>query len=396
MRYIVTNPVLSGQQEAIIARMNIAPFETERFFAHYEFSTPYQLCNSDCESISISELLSLAGGSLEEFGRERLIYTETQGNPELRKAIAGMYQSVTADDVIVLGTPVEGIYLTARTLLEPGDEVVVLTPAYDALINMFEHVVGEQNVKRWEFKGVAGSWQLNLDELRGLITGKTRMLVVNFPHNPTGYLPTLDFQQALAKLVEEHDLWLFCDEMYLGLNHAGTPAIPSAADITEKSITLSGLSKTYGLPGLRCGWLTVQDPALRENIINWKHYTSICAPVPSEYLSLAALRVWEVLRDRNIARIHENLELADAFFDRWPNLFTWYRPLSGSTALIRYNVPSVSAVAEVLAEQEGVLIQPAGMLGGDDQHMRFGFGRDSFGVALARFEDWLKRESTAA
>ena len=139
MRYIVTNPVLSGQREAIIARMNIAPFETERFFARYEFSTPYQLCNSDCESISISELLSLAGGSLEEFGRERLIYTESQGHPELRKAIAGMYLSVTADDVIVLGTPVEGIYLTARTLLEPGDEVIVLTPAYDALINMFDH-----------------------------------------------------------------------------------------------------------------------------------------------------------------------------------------------------------------------------------------------------------------
>ena len=373
--------------------MKIAPFETERFFADYEFSAPYQLCNSDCESISIQELLSLAGGSLEEFGHQRLVYTETQGHPELRDAIAGMYRSVSADDVIILGTPVEGIYLSARTMLEPGDEVIVLAPAYDALINLFEHVVGEEQVKRWEFKPGAGTWQLDLEDLRALITTKTRLLVVNFPHNPTGYLPTREFQQALATIVEEHDLWLFCDEMYFGLVHAGTPAIPSAADITEKSITLSGLSKTYGLPGLRCGWLVVKDQTMREDIINWKHYTSICAPVPSEYLSLAAIKVWETLRDRSIKRIHQNLELADAFFARWPERLTWYRPLAGSTALIAYNVPSVSAVANTLAEQEGILIQPAGMLGSDDHHMRFGLGRDAFAVALKRFEAWLQRDS---
>jgi len=376
--------------------MKIAPFETERFFADYEFSAPYQLCNSDCESISIQELLSLAGGSLEEFGHQRLVYTETQGHPELRDAIAGMYRSVSADDVIILGTPVEGIYLSARTMLEPGDEVIVLSPAYDALINLFEHVVGEEQVKRWEFKPGAGTWQLDLEDLRALITTKTRLLVVNFPHNPTGYLPTREFQQTLATIVEKHGLWLFCDEMYFGLVHAGTPAIPSAADIAEKSITLSGLSKTYGLPGLRCGWLVVKDRTMREDIINWKHYTSICAPVPTEYLSLAAIRVWEILRDRSIERIQQNLELADAFFARWPEHFTWYRPLAGSTALIAYNVPSVSAVANTLAEQEGILIQPAGMLGSDDHHMRFGLGRDAFGVALKRFEAWLQRNSAAA
>jgi aspartate/methionine/tyrosine aminotransferase len=374
--------------------MKIASFETEQFFARYEFNTPYQLCNSDCESISIAELLSLAGDSLEQFSRERLVYTESQGSFELRKSIASMHGNTNPDDVIVLGTPVEGIYLAARAVLDPGDEVIVLTPAYDALTKMFEHVAGEARVRKWAFKPGETSWDLDLEDLRGLITAKTKMVVVNFPHNPTGYLPSAEFQRELFALAEEHDLWLFCDEMYFGLVHSGTPPILSAASVTKNSIVLSGLSKTFGLPGLRCGWLIVQDQALRDNIMNWKYYTSICPPVPTEYLASAALRVWETLRDRNIARIEQHLELADAFFARWPELFTWRRPLAGSTALVGYKVPSVRAVSRKLAQEEGILIQSAAMLGSDDQHMRIGLGRDSFADVLARFEDWLKRDSS--
>jgi aspartate/methionine/tyrosine aminotransferase len=375
--------------------MRIASFETEQFFARYEFNTPYQLCNSDCESISIAELLSLAGDSLDNFGRERLVYTESQGSSVLRNSIASMHGNVNADDVIVLGTPVEGIYLAARALLDPGDEVIVLTPAYDALIKMFEHVVGETGVRKWKFIPGETSWDLDLEDLRKLVTPQTKMVVVNFPHNPTGYLPTAQFQESLTAIVEEYGLWLFCDEMYFGLVHSGTPPIRSAAELMKNSIVLSGLSKTFGLPGLRCGWLIVQDETLRDNIMNWKYYTSICPSVPTEYLATAALKVWETLRDRNITRIEQHLKLADAFFERWPGLFTWRPPMAGSTALVGYHVPSVAAVSEKLAQEEGILIQSASMLGSDDQHMRIGLGRDSFAEVLSKFEDWLTRSSTA-
>jgi len=373
--------------------MKIAPFETEHFFARYEFNTPYQLCNSDCESVSILELLALAGDSLEQFGQERLIYTESQGDRALRESIASMHSEIDPDEVVILGTPVEGIYLAARSLLDPGDEVIVLTPAYDALINMFEHVAGAPHVKKWRFRPGPFGWELDLDDLRALISARTKLLVVNFPHNPTGYLPTEEFQSELVSIAAEHGFWLFCDEMYFGLEHSGTAAIPSAASLTKNAIALSGLSKTYGLPGLRCGWLIVRDRALRENIMNWKFYTSICPPVPTEYLALAALRAREQLRKKNIDRIERNLMLAEAFFSRWPGLFTWRRPLAGSTALVAYHVPSVEAVSIELAEKEGILIQPAGMLGSDDQHMRIGLGRDDFSQALDRFEDWLRRTS---
>ena len=372
--------------------MKIAPFQTEHFFARHEFNTPYQLCNSDCESLTTEELLMLAGQSLDGLGSLHLGYTESQGNPRLREAISRVYQSVSPEDVVVLATPVEGIYLAAHCLLEPDEEVIVLSPAYDALVNTFEHVVGKGRVHRWTFKPGADQWTLDLEELRQLITPQTRLLVVNFPHNPTGFVPTPDWLNELFKMVEQHDLKLFCDEMYFGLVNSGTPAIPSAADATNAAIVLSGLSKTHGLPGLRCGWLVVRDPALREQFMNWKFYTSICASGPSEYLSTVALRIWQVLRNRSLQQIEQNLQLATEFFSRWPQHFTFRRPQGGSTALVGYHVPSVSAIAETLARDEGILIQPAIIMGGDDQQMRIGLGRAGFGEALSRFEDWLTRQ----
>jgi aspartate/methionine/tyrosine aminotransferase len=372
--------------------MKIAPFKTEHFFAQYEFKTPYQLCNSDCETTTVEELLKMAGVSLDELGQLSLGYTETLGHSHLRKAIAEAYTQADREDVVMLATPVEGIYLVARAALNPGDEVIVLSPAYDALINTFEHVVGTENVHRWEIVLNADCirWELDFDQLHSLISPKTKMLVVNFPHNPTGYLPTQDQLNELGKIAEQYDLILFCDEMYFDLVHSGTQPISSAADVTKNAVVLSGLSKTYGLPGLRTGWLVIQDEALRENIINWKFYTSICASAPSEFLALAAWKVRDQLRDRSIAQIEHNLKLADAFFARWPDLFTWRRPLSGSVALVEMNVPSVTDFAIQLAEKAGVLILPATTLGSDDQHMRMGFGRAGFEEALEKFEAFLK------
>jgi len=372
--------------------MEILPFKTEHFFARYEFTTPYQLCNSDCETVSVAELLAMTGIPIEKLGQLQLGYTESLGNPELRERIAALYGRVSPEQVVVLGSPVEGIYLVARAALEPGDQVVVLSPAYDALINLFEHIAGPPNVRRWSFTPNGPRWEIDFEQLDDLVTSKTRLLVVNFPHNPTGYLPSPSQMAALAEIVEANDLTLFCDEMYFGLVHSGTPSVPSAADLTERAVVLSGLSKTYGLPGLRSGWLVVRDEMLRQRIINWKFYTSICPPAPSEFLALVALKAAPELRARSIAQVEHNLGLTKAFFSRWPDTFTWRHPLAGSTALVGMNVPSVSAFAARLAEEAGVLILPAVSLGADDQHMRMGFGRAAFGKALEKFEAYLQSQ----
>jgi aspartate/methionine/tyrosine aminotransferase len=369
--------------------MRIVPFSTEHFYARYEFTTPYQLCNSDCETITVAELLEMAGESMERFGHLHLGYTQPLGHPQLRERIAKAYLNIDSDDVIMLGTPIEGIYLVARAALNPGDEVIVTSPAYDALINMFEHVVGVSNIRKWGFVPNQTRWALDVDQLSALITPKTKMVVVNFPHNPTGYLPTQGQMNELFDIVKQNNMIVFCDEMYFGLVHSGTSAVASAADMTTHAIALSGLSKTYGLPGLRTGWLIVRDAELRKEIINWKFYTSICPPAPSEFLAMAAWKVRDQLRERSVALIEQNLQIAGSFFQRWPDLFTYRKPMAGSTALVGMNVPSVTKFAARLAEHAGVLIQPAVTLGSDDQHMRMGFGRAAFGEALEKFEAYL-------
>ena len=155
------------------------------------------------------------------------------------------------------------------------------------------------------------------------------MLVVNFPHNPTGYLPEQSLMDQLAKIVEAYGLILFCDEMYAGLVHSGRALIKSAAEMTDRSNCSLGLSKTYGLPGLRSGWLVVKDKEIRQDIINWKFYTSICPPAPSELLTMAAWKIRDRLRDKSISLITENLNSAETFFKRWPDLFIWRRPMAG-------------------------------------------------------------------
>jgi aspartate/methionine/tyrosine aminotransferase len=369
--------------------MDIAPFATEQFFALYEFNAPHLLSSSDCETMPVRELLDLAGMTLDELGELRLGYTESQGQPELRAAVAAGYDQVSPEQVVVLTSPVEGIYLVMRTLLEPGDEVIVLTPAYDALKNMAEHVSGR--VRTWEMTPTNDGWQLDFAALEQMVGEQTKVIVVNFPHNPTGYLPTRVEFQALIDLCAGHGIWLFCDEMYRGLEFGPAAALPSAVDLYERAIVLSGLSKTHGLPGLRAGWLLIHDESLRQALLNWKFYTTICPAAPTEYLALAALTAGESIVARNKALVRDNVALAEPFFRRRPDMFTWRRPSAGSIAFVGLDVPSATNYCHQLAQTAGVLLLPGACLGYEDRYVRFGFGRRGFPAALEHYEAHLER-----
>jgi aspartate/methionine/tyrosine aminotransferase len=371
--------------------MNIEPFAIEHYFALYEFNTPYLLCSSDCETMSINELLALSGGDLGALGDLRLGYTESQGDPRLRTAVAGIYETADAQHVMILSAPEEGIYIAMRALLNPGDHVVVLTPAYDSLVNLAQHISG--NVSKWEIQAAEGQWQIDLERLAALVTADTRLIVVNFPHNPTGYLPDEDQMAAIIDIARRYGAWLFSDEMYRGLELNGLATLPSVADRYERSVVLAGLSKVDGLPGLRAGWLVVRDPDLREALLNWKFYTSICPPAPAEFLALVALKARDRLVARNRRLIEDNLIVASSFFDRWPGMFTWRPPIAGSVALVGLNQPSATDYCHRLAREAGVLLLPSSCLGYGDKHMRMGFGRANFSHALAHYEEFLAKDN---
>jgi aspartate/methionine/tyrosine aminotransferase len=153
---------------------------------------------------------------------------------------------------------------------------------------------------------------------------------------------------------------------------------------------LAGLSKTHGLPGLRAGWLVSHDEELRARLMNWKFYTSICPPAPTELLAMMALKTGEQIIDRNRRIVKENVEIAESFFKRWSKFFDWRPPMAGSVALVGVQVPSATDYCHELAREVGVLLLPSPYLGYDDRHVRFGFGRKSFPEALAKYDHHLE------
>jgi len=369
--------------------MKISPFKLERYFSQYEFRVRFLLSPSDCESLAQSELLDMADAESRLLWENlRLSYTESQGHPRLRAEISHLYEAVTPEQILV-AAPEEAIFLLMTSLLQRGDEVITLYPAYQSLYEIARSVGCKTLL--WNTKLGSSGWQLDLDWLVDHITGRTRLVIVNFPHNPTGFLPTDQEFQAVIDLVARRGIHLFCDEMYRGLEYDPTRRIPSAVDLYERACVLGGLSKTYALPGLRIGWLAAQEASLLQAVQNLKDYTTICHSAPSEILGIIALQNSAVIIQRSLDIIRTNLEAAHAFFGRHSHLFEWLPPLAGSIAFPRYLGPgTVEEFCQSALEQRGVMIVPGSLFDYPGNHFRVGLGRKNFGQALIELEKMLQ------
>ena len=370
--------------------MDIQPFFTERYFAAHEFRVAHTLCASDCETMTIGELLQLAGEPVSALLDLGLGYTESAGSPRLRERVAATYRGVAADEVLGLAAPEEGIFLAVHALLEPGDRAVVIQPSYDSLRNLIEHVGA--TLEPWHVEPTEGGWTVDVERLEQLLSVPARLVVVNFPHNPTGHLPDADSWQRIVEVVTGSGAWLMSDEMYRGLERKPVDRLASACELSERTITLGGLSKTHGLPGLRTGWLVIGDPALRARVERWKDYTSICSSAPSERLAEVALAVDAELARRSVELIAANRAIADRFFARFDEQLEWRSPAAGPVGLARLRSGSADSLCRQLLEECSTLVLPATGLGlDDDRHLRFGLGRRSFAEALERLQEVLAR-----
>lgn len=358
-------------------------FETEAFFEKYEFSRPYLLSPSDCETITISELIALGGGDNQEFLNLRLGYTEATGSLELREHISTLYSSTSPDQIITLGAPVEGIYLTLQTLISSNDHVIIQTPAYDALINT--PLMKTNDVSYWEMIEGDDNWSLNFDALEKLVKPNSKLLVINFPHNPTGFLPTASELKRLASFANDHGLWIFSDEMYKGLELFDHQELPSMSDLYDKSITLRGLSKTIGLPGLRLGWLTVKDKPLFTSIVNYKYYTTLCATKASEYLGIMGLKAFKKIAKKNVSVIESNIEFAAGEFKKMSSDFKWFKPMAASVSVVKTLKQPAEALCIELAEKHGIVLLPSKYMGLKDNFFRIGLGRANFKEGMRVF-----------
>ena len=287
--------------------MKLSPFRIERYYARYEFTTRYMLSSSDCESRTIGELLELEPDAHERLLKQWCGYTESLGAPELREAIAALYSTVEPDDVIVASCAEEGIFLLYHALLGAGDHAIVETPCYESALQVARSTGAE--VSAWE-RHYEDGWAHDLDELERLIAPNTRVIYINQPHNPTGTLMDHATFERVVELARAHDLVLFCDEVYRELEHDPADRLPAACDLYERAVSLGSISKTYGLPGLRIGWLATRDRGLAGDR-DLKDYTTICSSAPSELLVALALRHRQTLIDRNLGLVDRNLPLLE-------------------------------------------------------------------------------------
>ncbi|MDA0866182.1 MAG: aminotransferase class I/II-fold pyridoxal phosphate-dependent enzyme [Cyanobacteria bacterium] len=368
--------------------MKLNPFQLERYFAQHEFSAPYLLCSSDCESLALGDLLALEANAQERFAALWLGYTESQGNPELRQAIATLYTQATADQILVHAGAEEAIFNFMNVLLTPGDHIVVHAPYYQSLGEVARGIGAE--VSEWQ-GNPERAWALDLDDLAPRLTDRTQAVVVNFPHNPTGFLPDAAFAHGLVALSERHGFVIFADEVYRGLELDPADRLPAFADLSDRALSLGVMSKTYGLAGLRIGWIATRNQALFKALAAFKDYTTICNSAPSEFLATLALRHGETIVARNLQIIRDNLDRLDRFFEAYANRFTWQRPQAGSIAFPLLSQGSVDDFCADLVKQAGVLLLPGTLYGSDCNGFRIGFGRKNLPESLHRLEGYLQQ-----
>jgi len=368
--------------------MTIQPFKLERYFAQYEFSTRYLLSSSDCDGLPMHELLGMADNECRAlWDGLRMGYTESLGHPLLRAEIAKLYSGISAEDILVI-VPEEGILIAMQGILQKGDHVICTFPGYQSLYQVAEGL-GCQ-VTRWMPEEEHG-WRFNPDFLEAHLQSNTRLLVFNFPHNPTGYLPSLEDYQRILEFAKKHNLYVFSDEMYRLLELDPLERLPSACEQYGKAVTLFGMSKTFGMAGARIGWLVTRDRELYEKLASAKDYTTICSSAPSEVLSIIGLRSKDMIVTRHLERVRRNLDLLDEIFIAHADLFEWTRPRAGTIAFPRYKgEEGTAALCQRLVSAAGIMLLPSTVYDYDDQHVRVGFGRENLPEGLQKLKTYLQ------
>jgi Aspartate/tyrosine/aromatic aminotransferase len=368
--------------------MELSAFKLERYFAQYEFSTKYLMCCSDCESVTVADLLKLEPEATERFGQHWLGYTESLGATSLRQEIMRLYPGLQPEQILVHSGAEEAIFLFMHAVLQPGDHIIVHSPCYQSLFEVAKSLGAE--VTFWQAHEENG-WAPDLDELKAAIRPNTRAIVVNTPHNPTGYLMQLADYTALNQIAMEHKIVLFSDEVYRESEYDAAKRLPSACQINLLAVSLGVVSKTYGLPGLRIGWVATQNAEVYQRMAALKDYTSICNSAPSEFLAELALRHREALAARNLEIIRRNLGVLDGFFARHADRFRWVKPIAGPIAYPKYLGGDVDAFCHDLVTRQGVLLLPGSNYGDASNHFRIGFGRANLPEAVEQLEKYLAK-----
>ena len=349
--------------------MKIEPFKMERMQSTWEKVVTYNLSESGVHPIPLKELISQE--EEKELLSLELDYCQTNGTPELRKTISRLYPGSNSEQILVTNGSAEANFILVWSNIEPGDEVLFMLPNYMQMWGLLRGFGAA--VKPYYLREELG-WAPDPEELKQLVTKKTKMIVVTNPNNPTGSILSEEAMKTIVELAEGADAWILSDEVYQGAEFEGDPT-PSFYGTYEKAIVVNGLSKAYGLPGLRTGWIVASEDFIKKT---WSYhdYTTIAPSILSDRLARIALTPEnrEKIRHRTQSILKSNFPKLESWLKEKSGLFEFVPPRAGAITFVRYNLGINSTeLVEKLIHEKSVLIVP-----GDhfemDHYLRFGFG----------------------
>lgn len=371
--------------------LEIAPALLEGWMRDYYFDAEIDLGSSGVESYTLREVLELCGSSSDELEDVLFNDSQTLGGRELRRVIAERYGDGNPEGVIATHGSSEAIYLIMMALLRPGDEVVVLDPCYQQLFSIAESL--GCGLKKWPLRFEEG-FVPNVEEARRLIGANTRMVVVNFPHNPTGASLTPDGQRELVEAAARVGAYLVWDAAFGEITY-GDPPLPYPTHY-ERAVTMGTFSKAFGLPGLRAGWCVTSPPVLAR-FIALRDYTTLHLSPLTELIATRAVEHAPALVGPRLRQARTNLQLLGEWCEEHADLVEWVAPRGGVSCFPRLRrVDDVEAFCRRLAHERRVLLVP-GSCFRLPSHVRLGFGEAThkFAEGLARLSASLKAASAA-
>jgi len=368
--------------------MKVDPFLVERFMNTYEHEVELNLAETCVDPFTLGEFLALVGREdfFEELKETQLTYGFIEGSPGLRQGLANLYDHMKPENILVAGGAIGGNFLVFYSLVEPGDTVISVFPAYQQLYSVAKSLGA--NVKLLPLRE-DNQWLPCAAELAELVDDKTKLIVINNPHNPTGSLIDADLLKRICAIAEEAGAYLLCDEAYGGLYVRPNDFVPSAVDLSENAVVTGSFSKALSLTGLRLGWIAASTQIIEECMLH-RDYTTISHGVIDDALAALAMKHVDRIYKRNLKIIRTNHLTLSRWIENEP-LIDWIPPRAGSVAFLRHNLKMLSEdICLRLIQDKGTFLVP-GSCFEMEGFLRMGYGckTEILKAGLSRFKDFL-------
>ncbi|KIC45031.1 aminotransferase [Ruegeria sp. ANG-S4] len=337
--------------------MEIRPFGVEMWMNEFETKCELNLAETCVESITLGELFEMAGqhnSILGDLSALKMTYGAIEGSERLRHAICGLYEHQTRDNILTTHGTIGANSLVHQTLVSRGDHVISVIPTYQQHYSIPESIGADIELLHLLPQN---GFLPDLNVLRDMVRPGTRLIAINNPNNPTGALMDRAMLEQIVEVARSVDAWILCDEVYRGTDQTGDGFTAAVADLYEKGISTAGMSKAYSLAGLRVGWIAGSKDLLHDVMFH-RDYNTISVGQVDELLAAMALENRDQILERARRITRENLRIVEDWISDEP-LLSWVPPKSGTTALLKYDLPMSSRdLCVALLKEEGVMLTP--------------------------------------